>query len=1011
LLATVLLASVVRLALPSEAPATLDLDCSSEPTRVDVSDARRSLEVHVHGEAHLILEVEERGQTIESVRSDEEQWHVSVPPRYGRHFFVVYGAGTIVLRREAAKGGNAALKLSTHCGTDADDPRIAWYREAAGIAGDLRKTISKDERSRVVASLAGLDAGTPDPSAHALTRHLVAQADYMSGNTADAAQAFAIAAEAWAASKDREREMAALYGEAESLISVSAYIKVIDVGARVTSLDNAAYYAVRMAATRCLALLYLARHDDAAACYAPVLAEFRARGEAGDYANTLQPYAALQSMRGDDESAERLVRDALTQITGADLQLVRGRLEILLADLLLRRGAIAESIATSENALVDFAAAREPRWEANVNLKLAEVYATLGALDEAYASLSDAVQQFNYRDSPSRMAAAMSTLADLEFQTELPQSARMWAAAAETLYRNLGLSAEADAAQVAGLRYRLATGDISGVEAAVRNRRKSSPRSVTEWRLVEVALAIRKNDKDAATRELDALAHEDRGLRHAVARALLESDYWIAQARPDRAIEALTQKADRVRAVADATTNPILSELLAQQIAPLRRAAFDILLEHVEPGQRVVLSATDAERFVAWEHRMVPLAKSVAPNGTRADQFDRAIAEEFFAPQNRKAVAESEARRKLWALLATESGRPKSSDANISLSGAEMQSSLTEGSELLIYLAGNSRSAILTIDRNDIVMTATLGAREVRMAAATLRSDAQSLDSPVRIIENDATALSSLLFAAGSKASPPTRLFVLADEALDGIPWSLLRFPGENEALVATTSVSVLSNIGRSLREPVATGPLYLVVAAGEDESRLASLGAAGTERDAVRRTVRSRRIELAEGAAANRDTLLSAFAEPASWVHVISHGMSRPTRLGYSGIWLRDASADSMDPAFVSAFDVIERGVAAEMVVLDACALAQGDRASGGALGFATAVSRGGAEHVVAALWPVSDAASATWVPAFYEALSGVSQATPEDAVRAAQLTLRASRHFRHPFYWAGLQIFARGL
>jgi CHAT domain-containing protein len=59
--------------------------------------------------------------------------------------------------------------------------------------------------------------------------------------------------------------------------------------------------------------------------------------------------------------------------------------------------------------------------------------------------------------------------------------------------------------------------------------------------------------------------------------------------------------------------------------------------------------------------------------------------------------------------------------------------------------------------------------------------------------------------------------------------------------------------------------------------------------------------------------------------------------------------------------------------------------------------------------MWPVSDAAAAIWVPAFYSALTADPQHDAAEALRIAQLKLRDSRAFRHPFYWAGLQAFAR--
>jgi hypothetical protein len=56
-----------------------------------------------------------------------------------------------------------------------------------------------------------------------------------------------------------------------------------------------------------------------------------------------------------------------------------------------------------------------------------------------------------------------------------------------------------------------------------------------------------------------------------------------------------------------------------------------------------------------------------------------------------------------------------------------------------------------------------------------------------------------------------------------------------------------------------------------------------------------------------------------------------------------------------------------------------------------------------------MSDAASAIWVPTFYSALVVDPAHDDATALRAAQMRLRESRMFRHPFYWSGLETFSR--
>jgi len=122
----------------------------------------------------------------------------------------------------------------------------------------------------------------------------------------------------------------------------------------------------------------------------------------------------------------------------------------------------------------------------------------------------------------------------------------------------------------------------------------------------------------------------------------------------------------------------------------------------------------------------------------------------------------------------------------------------------------------------------------------------------------------------------------------------------------------------------------------------------------------------------------------------------------------LNDGSGEQQ-PQFLGWLEILEHDVRAELVVLDACWLGDdGDSASAGS-SFTSALSQSGARHVVAPVWPVSDAASTIWVSAFYSGLIANPKRDVAEAVRTAQLKLRETRMFRHPFYWAGLQSLSR--
>jgi CHAT domain-containing protein/tetratricopeptide (TPR) repeat protein len=87
------------------------------------------------------------------------------------------------------------------------------------------------------------------------------------------------------------------------------------------------------------------------------------------------------------------------------------------------------------------------------------------------------------------------------------------------------------------------------------------------------------------------------------------------------------------------------------------------------------------------------------------------------------------------------------------------------------------------------------------------------------------------------------------------------------------------------------------------------------------------------------------------------------------------------------------------QLVVLSACNTAVADeQVAGWPNSPATAFLDVGVPTVVASLWPVDDAATAVLITAFYRNLRTMDTA---EALRQAQLTLRANPRFSHPYYW----------
>jgi CHAT domain-containing protein len=246
---------------------------------------------------------------------------------------------------------------------------------------------------------------------------------------------------------------------------------------------------------------------------------------------------------------------------------------------------------------------------------------------------------------------------------------------------------------------------------------------------------------------------------------------------------------------------------------------------------------------------------------------------------------------------------------------------------------------------------------------------------------------------------------------LDSVPWSLLYWPHEKDILIEKTAVAIVLLDRREELYADNDTPIHVIVAdqIGQQISALAPLEQAAGEVAAVRMGAKDRSVTQVDGASADREAVLELLDVPDGWLHFAGHGASRPGRLGYAGIWLSPGSADHT-PRFLGWLDILNRGVRSNVVVLDACDLANSYSDSGkNAFSFASAILDAGARNVVASMWEISDAATATWVPSFYSSLTSAGQTDVAERTRAAQQALRESRIFRHPFYWAGLRAYSR--
>jgi CHAT domain-containing protein len=274
--------------------------------------------------------------------------------------------------------------------------------------------------------------------------------------------------------------------------------------------------------------------------------------------------------------------------------------------------------------------------------------------------------------------------------------------------------------------------------------------------------------------------------------------------------------------------------------------------------------------------------------------------------------------------------------------------------------------------------------------------------------------LSSSLLPAALK-EPAKQLYFIMDRSLAELPLAMLRWPNTEGWLIEHSSVSRLVSLNApepTQSRPSKTGPIDAFVAAiiSNEQLKLPPLASAEYEPEWIQSALPGATVKAIRGPQFDRNALLQSLRRSGQWVHVAAHG-SVPSGLnGFAGLWLND---EHNQPQYLSWIDLVGEPLAAELAVFNACEIgASASAVSKGNQGFARMLSSAGVRHLVAASWPISDAAAGIWVPTFYQTLAPPNGSENTAlALQKAQLSLLNSRRFRHPYWWAGLIHYAREL
>ena len=214
-----------------------------------------------------------------------------------------------------------------------------------------------------------------------------------------------------------------------------------------------------------------------------------------------------------------------------------------------------------------------------------------------------------------------------------------------------------------------------------------------------------------------------------------------------------------------------------------------------------------------------------------------------------------------------------------------------------------------------------------------------------------------------------------------------------HSALLAPRSALI---IGNPTMPTVSTEP-------GQPPEQLPPLPGAEKEAIAIAQLIGTQALT---GKQANKASILKRLAT-ARVVHFATHGLLEYGSQGTSLKGLEIPGAIALAPSqgddgLLTASEVLNLHLTAELVTLSACDTGQGRITGDGVIGLSRAFIAAGVPSLVVSLWAVSDTATAKLMTTFYHAL----QQQPDKAQALRQAMLITMKDYPYPIDWAAFTL-----
>ena len=722
--------------------------------------------------------------------------------------------------------------------------------------------------------------------------------------------------------------------------------------------------------------------------------------------------------------------------------------------------------------------------EGQALLQLGRVHASLGDFDRALVLYREALALHRADGNQKRMADALNNVGTaLAYRGELDAALASYAEALP-LYRSLAdRHGEASSLNNAGWAYDRKGEFASAVESFEKavalfhgvGARANEAQALTNLGRAHTA----KGDPAAALPHLETALVLRREVKDP--RGEAQTLYYVARALRDRgrlaeariAVEEAVARAEDVRA---ATPGPRLRATFQASVQDYYALHIDVLmLQHAKrPGEGLAALALAASEKARARSLLDLLAEAGADVrgdadpalvereralrrllSARADRQTRLLAAKAPAEMTARAAAEIE---ETAAELAAAEVRLRATSPRYAalthprpIGASEIQHDLLDGGTVLLeYALGEERSYLWAVTRDGMDVYVLPSRSRIEGAARALHERLRSA-GPAAATTESAANLGALVLDPAAARIAGRRIVVVADGALEYVPFEVLPDPGDPRRaplvaaheVVRAPSASALSVLrsevasrprpsrdvavladpvfgerdprvraataaragARDAPEVIADGLSSAVRDLGFADGRLPRLPGTRREAEAIMSVVAPGRGRQALDFEASRDLATSADLAQYRVVHFATHGILDTERPELSGLVLSLVDRDGRPrDGYLRLNELYALKLPAELVVLSACRTALGREMRGeGLVGLTRGFMYAGASKVLASLWMVDDRATAELMSHFYRGLLGPAHLPAPAALRAAQEAVRSQRRWEHPYYWAG--------